>query len=344
MTASTPSETHMRAVLWEKAGDKAGSKISLNIGTTKVPTIGPDDVLIRVDAAALNYSDLLLKHGRYTLGQAIAGVEAAGTIAQIGSAVTERSVGDKVCALTDGGAQAEWLCAPADHLIPWPEHLTAAEAAALPEAMATIWSNLIDLAAMKPGETILIHGASGGMGSFAVEVAKAIGLTVLACASSAKAAFVSTLGADHVLDSRDPTFDEKVLSLTEGHGADVIFDVMGASHLSTNINAAAYDGRIVCIGLMGGAEAKLPLGKMMHKRLTLFTTSLRDRPRSAKARIVAGGTSALLPLVTRGAVRPRLARVFNLEEVAQAHDYMESRNHLGKIVLETHPEQEGPIA
>ncbi|MGE0845257.1 MAG: NAD(P)H-quinone oxidoreductase [Flavobacteriaceae bacterium] len=298
-----------------------------------VPRPGPDEVRVRVEAAALNYSDLLLFRGRYRLALPVAGIEAAGIVDEVGPGVAGWRVGDRVCALCDGGAQAEWLRARADHLLPWPDGLDAAQAASLPEAMATIWSNLVDLGGIAAGQTLLVHGASGGMGSFAVETGHAMGLTVIACAGAGKAAFVRGLGADHVIDGRDPAFAETVLRLTGGRGADVILDVMGGSHLAANVEVAAMDGRIVVIGLMGGAEASAPLGRMMHKRLTLFTTSLRDRPVAAKARIVAGARADLMPLVEAGRLAPRIARAFPLSRIGEAHALMEGRTHLGKIVL-----------
>ncbi|MBU2960774.1 NAD(P)H-quinone oxidoreductase [Citreicella sp. C3M06] len=332
MTAQILDATKMQAVVWGKAA--GGAPFALR--AQPIPQPGPGEVRLRVAAAALNYSDLLLARGRYALASPVAGIEAAGEIDALGPDVTGWKVGDRVCALSDGGAQADWLCARADHLLPWPERLDAAEAACLPEAMATIWSNLVDLGGMSRGQTLLVHGASGGMGSFAVEAGHAMGLTVIACASASKTEFVRSLGADHVIDGRDAeACAAKVLALTGGHGADLILDVMGGSHLTANVTAAAMDGRIALIGLMGGPEAQAPLGRMMAKRLTLFTTSLRDRPVSAKARIISGARQDLLPLVETGALTPRIARRFPLAEVAQAHRFMESRGHLGKIVLET---------
>lgn len=332
MSAKVCDPTEMLAVVW---GEAAGG-VPFALCPQPIPEPGPGEVRLRVAAAALNYSDLLLARGRYTLASPVAGIEASGVIDALGPSVTGWKVGDRVCALSDGGAQADWLCARADHLQPWPERLDAAQAASLPEAMATIWSNLVDLGGMTRGQTLVVHGASGGMGSFAVEAGHALGLTVIACSSAAKADFVRSLGADHVIDGRDAdAFAAQVLALTDGRGADLILDVMGASHFSANVTAAAMDGRIVVIGLMGGPEAQVPLGKMMGKRLTLFTTSLRDRPVEAKARIINGARQDLLPLVENGALTPRIARRFPLAEVAEAHRFMESRGHLGKIVLET---------
>lgn len=332
MEAKVSDMTEMQSVVW---GEAAGGA-PFALCPQPIPRPGRGEVRLRVAAAALNYSDLLLARGRYSLASPVAGIEASGIIDALGSDVTDWKVGDRVCALSDGGAQADWLCARADHLLPWPERLDAAEAACLPEAMATIWSNLVDLGGMARGQTLVVHGASGGMGSFAVEAGHAMGLKVIACASAQKTEFVRSLGADHVIDRRDPeTFAQEVSALTAGRGADLILDVMGGSHLAANVAAAALDGRIVVIGLMGGPDAQAPLGRMMGKRLTLFTTSLRDRPVQAKARIVSGARRDLLPLVDRGALTPRIARRFALADIAEAHRFMESRNHLGKIVLET---------
>lgn len=336
---TTPDQMMMQAVTWQKTAGGAPFRLQ----SLPRPEPGPGEVRIRVAAAALNYSDLLLARGRYTLAQPVAGIEAAGVIDATGSDVGDWQPGDRVCALSDGGAQADWLVARADHLLPWPARLDAAEAACLPEATATIWSNLVDLGGLAAGQEVLIHGASGGMGSFAVEAARAMGARVIACASPAKADFVRGLGAAQVIDARDPDrLAPQVLALTRGRGVELILDVMGASHLGANIAACAPDARIVIIGLMGGGEAEAPLRQMMAKRLTLFTTSLRDRPLAAKARIVAGARRDLLPLVAAGAITPRIARRFALAEVEAAHRFMQGRSHLGKIVLETRTNPEGP--
>lgn len=332
MLAKIPDRNEMQAVVWGEAAVEAPFAVSMQ----PKPEPGPGEVRLRVATAALNYSDLLLARGRYTLASPIAGIEAAGVIDATGLDVTDWRVGDRVCALSDGGAQAEWLCAPANHLLPWPSGLNAAEAACLPEALATIWSNLVDLGGMKRGQTLLVHGASGGMGSFAVEAGHAMGLTVIACASTVKAEFVRGLGADHVVDGRDPkVLENEVLKLTSDRGVDLILDVMGGSHLPANVTMAAVDGKIVVIGLMGGSEAQVQLGTMMAKRLTLFATSLRDRSSEAKARIIAGARRDLLPLVEAGVLTPRIAKCFLLADVKEAHRFMEGRSHLGKIVLET---------
>lgn len=304
--------------------------------TIPVPTPGPDDVLIRSHAAALNYSDLLQRQGRYAVAPdlpAIPGVECAGKVVACGDRVQGIAVGDPVCALVNGGGYGEMVCAPAGHVMPWPGSLSAPEAASLPEAACTIWSNLIDLGRLQPGQRLLVHGGSGGMGSFAVQLGRAIGCQVFCTASAAKLDFCRNLGANRVIDYGAEDFAQVIADETGGKGVDVILDTVGASYLERNIAAAADDGRIMVIGLQGGRRCEIALDLMMKKRLSLLTTSLRDRNSAEKTRIVAGATRDILPLVTSGALRLPVDRVFPHDAAAEAHRYMESGLHSGKIVL-----------
>ncbi|MGV6395630.1 NAD(P)H-quinone oxidoreductase [Pseudomonas caspiana] len=301
------------------------------------PTPKAGDVLIDIHATALNYSDLLQRRGTYVMkteGENILGIECSGVISGLGAGVTGWQIGDKVCALLPGGGYAERVAVNAGHVLPCPEGLSLLQAAALPEAACTVWSNLRDIGRLQPGDTVLIHGGAGGVGSLAIQWAHHWGARVLTTAGSPdKLQRCLELGADVAINYRQEDFVEVVQRVTDGRGVDVILDNMGAGYLARNIDALAVDGRIVMIGLQSGREAPIHLGKMMGKRAALHTTSLRDRSTAAKQAIVAGVFRDVWPLVVSGAIKPIIDKRFPLSEVVQAHAYMESGSHVGKIVL-----------
>ncbi|MFJ5370634.1 NAD(P)H-quinone oxidoreductase, partial [Bosea sp. CER48] len=293
-----------------------------------VPRARPGEIVLRARAAALNYADLLQRRGTYGIEQSlprIIGYECSGIVAEIGAGITGWSIGDEACALVSEGAYAEFVVVPAAQLLPVPRGLDPLAAAAVPEAACTVWSNVFDLGALKPGESLLVHGGAGGIGSFAIQAAKAIGARVFATAGSPeKLQRCRDFGADRAISYADEDFVAVVEAETAGRGVDVILDNMGAAYLSRNVAALAFDGRIAMIGLQGGREATVALGAMMRKRASLFTTSLRDRPAKAKARIVAGVLRDLWPHLASGTVRPVVDRSFPLAEAEAAHRYMES--------------------
>jgi len=295
------------------------------------------EVLIDIHATALNYSDLLQRRGTYVMkteGENILGIECSGVIAALGDGVTGWQIGDKVCALLPGGGYAERVAVNAGHVLRCPEGMSLLQAAALPEAACTLWSNLRDIGRLQPGETVLIHGGAGGVGSLAIQWAHHWGARVITTAGSPdKLQRCLELGADVAIDYRQEDFVEVVQRVTEGRGVDVILDNMGADYLARNIDALAVDGRIVMIGLQSGREAPIHLGKMMGKRAALHTTSLRDRSTAAKQAIVAGVLQDVWPHVQSGAIKPVIDKSFALDEVVEAHAYMESGSHVGKIVL-----------
>lgn len=301
------------------------------------PTPEAGEVLINIHATALNYSDLLQRRGTYvmkTKGENVLGIECSGVIAALGDGVTGWQIGDKVCALLPGGGYAEQVAVNAGHVLPCPEGLSLLQAAALPEAACTLWSNLRDIGRLQPGDTVLIHGGAGGVGSLAIQWAHHWGARVLTTAGSPdKLQRCRELGADVTIDYRQEDFVEVVQRVTDGRGVDVILDNMGADYLARNIDALAVDGRIVMIGLQSGREAPIHLGKMMGKRAALHTTSLRDRSTAAKQAIVAGVLQDVWPAVISGAIKPVIDKSFALDEVVEAHAYMESGSHVGKIVL-----------
>jgi len=295
------------------------------------------EVLIDIHATALNYSDLLQRRGTYVMkteGENILGIECSGVISGLGAGVTGWQIGDKVCALLPGGGYAERVAVNAGHVLRCPEGMSLLQAAALPEAACTLWSNLRDIGRLQPGETVLIHGGAGGVGSLAIQWAHHWGARVITTAGSPdKLQRCLELGADVAIDYRQEDFVEVVQRVTEGRGVDVILDNMGADYLARNIDALAVDGRIVMIGLQSGREAPIHLGKMMGKRAALHTTSLRDRSTAAKQAIVAGVLQDVWPYVLSGAIKPVIDKSFALDEVVEAHAYMESGSHVGKIVL-----------
>ncbi len=303
----------------------------------ETPRAAPGEVVLAVTAAALNYSDLLQRRGTYSLGiplPLILGIECSGTIAELGEGVEGWNVGDRVCALVAGGAYAERVAVPATQLLPVPAGVDPVMAAGLPEAACTVWSNLLDIARLQPGESVLIHGGAGGIGSFAIQTARAMGCRVFATAGGeTKLARCRQFGADRAISYRDEDFVAVVRAETGGKGVDVILDNMGAPYLARNISALAHDGRVAMIGLQGGRIAEVNLGQMMGVRASLFTTSLRDRPLPEKARIVAGVRRDLWPLIEQGRLEPVIDRTFPLCDAQRAHDHMENGDHVGKIVL-----------
>lgn len=323
----------MKAVTFERVGPPE----MLRIEERAVPVPAAGEVLIHVAATAMNFADLLQRQGNYSNHanlNPVLGLECAGTIAALGEGITDWQTGDAVCALLNGGGYAEYVAVPANHILPIPAGMTFEQAAALPEAACTVWSNVVDLAGLKAGETFLVHGGTGGVGSMAIQVANGLGASVLCTAGSPeKLDFAAQLGASRGINYRTEDFVDLVRDFTAGKGVDVILDVMGAGYLPRNIDALASDGRIAMIGLQSGRDGHIPLGIMMKKRASLFTTSLRDRPLSAKTRIVSGVRSDIWPLIDKSIVRPIIDRVFRLDEVIEAHRYMESGQHTGKIVI-----------
>jgi putative PIG3 family NAD(P)H quinone oxidoreductase len=323
----------MRAVVLDRTGEPE----VLSLAELADPRPGAGEVVIDVHATALNFADLLQRRGSYgtpTTLPAVLGIECSGTILEIGPDVAGWAVGDRVCALVAGGAYAERVCAPATQLLPVPPIVDLVDAAALPEAACTVWSNLLDISGLSAAEVLLVHGGAGGIGTFAIQTARALNARVFATAGSAdKLERCVALGAERAISYRTEDFVAVVKEETGGRGADVILDNMGASYLPRNIDALAPDGRIAMIGLQSGRDGQIALGKMMGKRGSLFTTSLRDRPLAAKARIVSGVRRALWPHVSAGRISPVIDRMFPLDAMSDAHRYMEEGRHVGKIVV-----------
>ncbi|MBD2766174.1 NAD(P)H-quinone oxidoreductase [Kocuria sp. cx-455] len=325
----------MRAVRDSESG---GPEV-LKVTEVDDPLTTGDGVLIEVAAAGLNRADVLQRQGNYPVppdATDIFGLEVSGTIAELGPEVPAEAgltVGDKVVALLDSGGYADKVVAPWPQVLPAPEGMDLVEAAGLPEVAATVFSNVFMAANAREGETLLVHGGTGGIGTHAIQVATALGLTVLATVGSQeKADFVSELGAT-AIKYKDQDFVERVMELTDGHGADVILDVVGAKYLEPNVKALATNGRITIIGMQGGVKGELNIGRLMNKRGAVIGTTLRSRPLSEKAQIMGAVRQIVWPHVKSGEVRPITAKTFPLERVREAHEYFDSGSHIGKVLL-----------
>ena len=305
--------------------------------TRAVPTPGPGEVLIRVEAAGVNRPDALQRAGLYPPPEGasdLPGLEVAGEVVALGEGA-EASVGERVMALTPGGGYAEFVACQAAHCLPIPAALSAEEAAAVPETLFTVWHNVVRLGRLAEGDAVLIHGGSSGIGTTAIQIARALGARVLATAGSAeKCAACERLGAT-AINYRDADFVDAVREATDGRGADVILDMVGGSYVDRNYRAAAENGRIVQIATLGGAEATANTSLLMRKRLTHTGSTLRPRTDAFKAQLATELRERALPLIESGAYRPVMDRTFPLAEAAAAHARMEAGEHVGKMVLTT---------
>ncbi len=300
------------------------------------PTPGAGEVLVDVTATAVNRADLLQRMGFYNPPPGatdIPGLECSGTVAALGDGVTGWSVGDEVCALLAGGGYAERVAVPAGQLLPVPHGVSLVDAAGLPEVACTVWSNVVMVAGLQPGDWFLVHGGSGGIGTFAIQFARAYGARVMTTASAAALDGCRALGAEVAIDYANEDFVERVREVTDGHGADVILDNMGAKYLPRNVAALATNGRSVTIGMQGGMKGELDLGMLLAKRGSVHATSLRARPAVEKAAIVAGVREHVWPLVESGAITVVIDRVLPLRDAADAHRVLETGGHHGKVVL-----------
>jgi len=317
--------------------DAPGGPEALRYAEVPDPEVGPGEVLLDVVATAVNRADLLQRQGHYPPppgASDLMGLECSGTVAVLGEGVEGLSVGDEVCALLAGGGYATRVAVPAGQVMPLPEGVDLVTAAALPEVAGTVWSNVMMVAGLRSGETFLVHGGAGGIGTFAIQLAKAVGATVLTTAGTAeKRAFCTDLGADVTIDYHDEDFVAVAREVTDGRGVDVVLDNMGASYLARNVAVLALEGRLVVIGLQGGTKAELDLNALMRKRAAVIGTTLRARPVEEKSTICRAVAEHVWPLVADGTVRAVVDRTYPLADAAEAHRRMESGDHIGKIVL-----------
>jgi len=303
-----------------------------------VPQPRADEVLIRTEAVGVNRPDVAQRSGSYPPppgASPIIGLECAGEVVAVGAEVRRFKPGDRVAALTNGGAYAEYCTAPAAQALPWPAGYDALHAAALPETYFTVFANLFGHGQLGPGETVLIHGGTSGIGVTAIQLAKAFGAIVIATAGSAeKVAACLELGADSAIDYKAQDWAEAVKQATGGRGVDVVLDMVGAPYLAKNIRSLRLDGRLVMIAFLNGHVAEqLDLRPIMMKRLTLTGSTMRPRSTAEKGAIAASLEAKVWPMLAKGACGPRIFRSFPLAEAAAAHRLMESSSHIGKIML-----------
>ena len=303
------------------------------------PEPGPGEVLVDVVASAVNRADLLQRQGHYDPPPGTSpylGLECSGRVAALGDGVEGWAVGDEVCALLTGGGYAEKVAVPAGQLLPLPTGVDLVDAAGLPEVTCTVWSNVFMLAGLRPGETLLVHGGASGIGTMAIQLGRAMQARVAVTAGSPeKLARCQALGAEILVDHRAEDFVERVRAATDGHGADVVLDLIGATYLARNVEVLATSGRLVVIGLQGGTKAELDLGKLMRKRAAVLATVLRARPPEEKAAVVASVREHVWPLIGSGTVRPVIDRVLPMAEAARAHRVLEAGENVGKVLLTT---------
>jgi NADPH2:quinone reductase len=332
MAAHTVPET-MTAV--ELAG-KGGPEV-LVPGQVPTPKPGPGQILIKVAAAGVNRPDIQQRIGAYPPPPGhskLPGLEVAGTVAAIGAGVTRWAVGDRACALVNGGGYAHYCLAEDAVSLPIPGALSMTEAAALPETVFTVWNNVFERGGLEAGEWFLVHGGSSGIGTTAIQLAKALGANVLATAGSAeKCAECVKLGADRAINYRTEDFVEAVKQATGGKGVDVTLDMVGGDYTDKNIIAAAEDGRIVQIATLGGPEVKINIARLMVKRVTITGSTLRPRTREVKAGFARAIEAKVWPLIAAGKVKVVVDSTYPLAKAADAHRRMETSQHIGKIVL-----------
>ena len=317
---------------------RPGGPEVLGWGEVDPPVAGAGDVVVDVRAAGVNNADLLQRQGHYPVpagASPILGLEVSGVISGIGADVVGWSVGDRVCALLTGGGYAEQVAVPADLLLPVPAGVDLVSSAGLPEVACTVYSNLAMNAGLRAGETLLVHGGGSGIGTFAIQWAKAVGARVVTTAgSAAKLDRCLELGADHVVNYRTHDFVAETRAATGGVGADVVLDIVGGDYLARNIETLAPDGRLVVIGSAGGGgAAPLDLGILMRKRASVSATTLRARPHAQKAAIVAAVRAEVWPLVDLGRIRPVVDSVFSMTDAGHAHALLAAGATVGKVLL-----------
>lgn len=314
-----------------------GPPEALRIGTRPVPAPGAGEVSIRVAAAGVNRADTMQRKGNYPPppgASDILGLEVSGTVAAVGQGVSDLAVGDEVCALLTGGGYAEYCLAPAPQCLPIPAGVSLIDAAALPEAYATVWTNVIDRGRLEEGESLLVHGGSSGIGTVAIQLARLFGARVFATAGTpAKCAACVALGAERAIDYRAEDFVAVLHEATGGRGVDLVLDMVGGAYLERNLATLAIEGRLVIIALMEGARAELDLARLMSRRLTVTGATLRARSVEQKAEIMTALRARVWPRFASDELRPIVHATYSLADAAEAHRVMESSVHIGKLLL-----------
>jgi putative PIG3 family NAD(P)H quinone oxidoreductase len=314
-----------------------GGPETLVLATRPVPRPGAGEVLVKVEAAGVNYPDVMQRRGLYPPppgASDIPGLEIAGTVAALGEGVSKFAIGDEVCALVAGGGYAAYCLAPVPQCLPVPQGFEMAAAAAIPETFFTVWTNLFDRGRLKSGETVLIHGGSGGIGSAGIMVAHAMGARVFTTArTDEKCAVCRDIGAERAIRYTEEDFVEVVKEATDGRGVDLIIDIVGGDYTVRNLAALAMEGRLVQVAVQGGAKPEVPLFVIMQKRLTLTGSTLRPRTVEEKGAIADALRENIWPRFDSGEIKPLVHATVPLAQAADAHRLMESSEHIGKIVL-----------
>jgi putative PIG3 family NAD(P)H quinone oxidoreductase len=317
-----------------------GAADVLRLGERPKPQAGEGELLIRVSASGINRPDVLQRLGHYAPPPGatdLPGLEVAGVVESGDAAVLSRAglkVGDRVCALVAGGGYAEWCVAPVDQCLPVPAGLSDIEAASLPETFFTVWSNVFDRGRLQAGETLLVQGGTSGIGVTAIQLARALGATVIVTAGSdEKCAACLALGAHHAINYKTQDFVEEAKRITAGKGVDVVLDMVAGDYVAREVECLAEDGRLVIIAVQGGVKSNFNAGLVLRRRLTITGSTLRPRPVAFKGAIAHALREHVWPLIAAGTVRPVIYRTFAAADAAQAHALMESNQHTGKIVL-----------
>ena len=333
MSITIPAQMHHIAM------EAPGGPEVLVLATGPVPRPATGEVLIRVAAAGINRPDILQRTGNYPPppgASPILGLEVSGTVAALGAEVAGWHEGDAVCALVAGGGYAEYCVAPAPQCLPVPKGVALVDAAGLPETFFTVWTNVFDRGRLAAGESFLVHGGSSGIGTTAIQLARAFGARVFATAGSPeKCAVCRDLGAERAIDYRQEDFVAILKEATQGRGVDVILDMVGGPYVEKNLRSLALEGRLVQIAFLQGSKVTLDLAHLMMRRQTITGSTLRPRPVAEKAAIARNLRDKVWPLIEAGKVRPVIDRTFPLAEAAAAHRLMESSAHIGKILLRT---------
>ncbi|WP_420717581.1 NAD(P)H-quinone oxidoreductase [Emcibacter sp.] len=318
---------------------EAGGPDVLKPAERRLPEPGADEVLIRVAAAGVNRPDIMQRKGLYPPppgASDIPGLEVSGTVVKTGDAVTTLNAGDNVCALVTGGGYAEYCVAPADTCLPAPDGFSLEEAAALPETFFTVWSNVFQRGQLKEGETFLVHGGTSGIGTTAIQLAKAFGATVIAtCGSDEKCVACRDLGADLAINYNSQDFVEEAKNFTKGRGVDVLLDMVAGDYVDRNLKIMAEDGRLVMIAVQKGPKTQVNVLPIMLKRLTFTGSTLRGREVAFKHRVARDLLSHVWPLFKEGTIKPVINRTFALQDADKAHAFLESGANIGKIILKT---------
>jgi len=321
--------------------DAPGGPDVLRARTVPVPRPGARQVLVKVSHAGVNRPDVIQRQGFYPPppgASPVPGLEISGEVVAAGPGAPDLLLGQPVCALVTGGGYAEYCLADAGHCLPVPESLPMAEAAALPETLFTVWHNVFQRAYARDGETLMVHGGTSGIGTMAIMLGKAFGLTVIVtCGSDEKCAAARRIGADHAINYRTSDFVDEVRAITGGVGVDIVLDMVSGSYVARNLSCLAEEGRHVTIAVLGGLKAEIDMAFVMRQRLTLTGSTLRARSAAFKNLLADEIAENAWPLVQEGALRPVMDRCFPLEEAAAAHARMEAGDHIGKIVLQVAP-------